>query len=119
MLKNCKQQLVEYEQELDLHNITDEKVLGIVYIKLDANEILKSARQPLRQPNFEQHEEVRILVKGKGNIFYGGKIGAVWNNSFEKKNEIVDRCKQLCTYLISATQGPDVHQELIFVWKGP
>jgi hypothetical protein len=54
MVKKWKLQLVEYEQELDLlHNITDEKVLEIIYIKLDANKIIKSARQSLWQPELE------------------------------------------------------------------
>jgi hypothetical protein len=45
--------LIEYEQELDLQNITDGKVLGIIYLKLDANGEIKSIGQPLWQPKWE------------------------------------------------------------------
>jgi hypothetical protein len=45
--------LVEYEQDLDLNNTTDEKVPGIIYIKLDADGKINSAKQALYQPKFE------------------------------------------------------------------
>jgi hypothetical protein len=36
--------LVEYEKDLDLNNITDEKVPGIIYIKLDTAGKINSAK---------------------------------------------------------------------------